>query len=231
MLPTHAGSLCRGFVLAFTLVLTVGSPSDARAQIPIDSDGDWTVSILPRVGYLYPGNAGPLEGWEPQGLRIIGGPVAGLAVEVATPLPWVAFRGTFEQAARNQLFFDQQLAVRPLFDAALFNQSNALQAQYSIGGVLRPLPELPIRPTGIVGVGLRHQQWTPGAVPGDFLPFFPESNWDRTWHWGGGIEADATPIAVRVEVLNYRAMIGEPELGEVNASDRFVMIAFSWIGR
>ena len=217
---------------AAAVLLLLALPTTVSAQLGFGPDEEWSVRITPRIGHLTPGESGPLTGWQPEGLRIVGGPAAGLALELTTPIPWVSLRATMDRALRNNLGLDPNRVFAP--DAPFLQSlqgASAVQAQYSIGGLLRPLPNLPVRPTAMLGLGVRYWSWDPGNLATRLVPRFPESEWDRSWHWGAGVEADAAPFGVRIEVVNHRARVDTPDAGSVSATDRFVMVALSWTGR
>ena len=220
-------------VVSAILALGASTARPASAQLPLGSEGEWSIFISPRVGFLQPGNAGPLEGWVPEGLRIVGGPVAGVAIELRTPVPWFALRATMERSARNNLSFGNFGSGEvwdPFTDPLFLSRASALQTQYSVGGVLRPLSSPPIRPIGVVGFGLRNWEWDPAALPSSLVPRFPETRWDRAWHWGVGVEADAEPLSLRVEVLDYRTRAEADAGRRVGVTDRFVMLTLRWTG-
>ncbi len=216
----------RGLCTAAALAL-IAFPVSAQSGV---FEQDWSVSIMPRMGIIQPGGSGPLEGWQSEGMRIQGGPVGGVAFELQTPIKWFAVRGTVDRSLRNNLTFDSQdpgnLALNNPF---VGSRAQGLQAQYSMGGVLRPFHSFPIRPTGLVGMGVRHWAFDPGNLVASLVPRFPETQWDRTWHYGAGLEFDAAPFVVRTEVLQYRARAHD-DLGSATVTDRFLMLSLSWVG-
>lgn len=230
----------RGFAILGTAVLAlvalpVSGQSSLSDKVSVSAQPgvfgqDWAISVMPRMGIIQPGGAGPLQGWQPEGLRIRGGPVGGVAFELQTPIRWFAVRGTVDRSLRNNLSVDphdpQRLAqIDPFFAS----RAQGLQSQYSLGGVLRPFHSFPVRPTGMVGMGVRHWSFDPGNLAASLVPRFPETQWDRTWHYGAGLEFDAAPFLVRTEVLQYRARAHD-DLGPATITDRFLMLSLSWVG-
>lgn len=206
----------------------LAAPATAQSRV---FDNDWGISVMPRLGVIQPGGSGPLAGWQPEGLRIQGGPVGGVAFELQTPVSWFAFRGTVDRSLRNNITFDPNRPASPssFYEPVFGSNATGLQSQYSVGGVLRPLRNFPVRPTGLVGMGVRHWAFDPGNLAESFVPRFPNTQWDRTWHYGAGLEFDARPFLVRTEVLEYRGQAHDG-LSGASISDRFIMLSLTWVG-